>query len=1185
MATPSIHIYKGRANTGKTTACFEEIREILQKDMEKGYEGKGSESPSIIVLVPEPSAYKTERALAEYMPQGGFYNVHVVGFSRLAYKVFQAAGMMDSDALSDVGSSLLLRSIMKKKEQDLTIFRDIAKHAHFADVMKQLIAECHAFTVTAEDLRNSSQKVQSTVLREKLKDIATVMETYDQEVEERFSSPDMLESLAALIPNSPLTKDAYVYIDGYHWFTPQQQKVVNALLRYAKRGVITETLPTDEKEYKRMTSQGGIFQRPRENVDEIVKEFGSSIETKLFTKNLVEDTALQRLESQFFTVPSKAQEEPLAIPLIEAQTRKEEADYIARSILQEMEQDASLRYKDFAVILRDEASYGDDIAKAMERYGIPFFMDKSNPMFAHPLAECMQSLLQVCKSNFEHEALFRLLKTDLFPLTRGAVDELENYVLEFGLHGYKWLDKKRWDYPTNRGMICDAFHPGDLRVERIHKSRIKILRKIKRFYQFAQKEHTGEEWSRRIYQWIQSMHIAETLQSWYDEEEAKGHRQEAVGHGQMYKQLILLLDEIFKVCKDEVLSLDEVALILAEGLGEVKYSVVPPTLDHVTVTSIDRAYMVHFPIVFVPGLNDGVFPKRMGDEGMLRDEERAVLKDLGITLAAGALANALQENFLLYLAFTRPTRKLFLSYATSGLEGESMEPSLVVKRLQQGQYVTAPIPVAADDIYGSADAYIWRKDQAIHMLPRVLTYLEKGYAPSNAWWSLWQYSKEAYPDRCDMALRGMYHRNSQPLIHSNLVSDLLIRNNSDLSGSVTSLEQYNRCPFSYFAKYVLGLEERREKTIAAGEYGSFYHENLRILGEYIVSKNKRWHQLSEEELETLIDEVSEETAKSVLYGAIEENAYMKYIKQKLIDRVRSTVTMLSDWSRNSDFTTVCLEQNFGMSSYRMTEAYQSKGATEWNPIYVPLANALNVKLRGQIDRIDFWKPEGASQTYGLIVDYKSNENTKITTAEVYYGLKMQLMTYLQALRQSQKFLPAPYNTGTLEPVGLLYTYVSAAEKNMDTAVDEEEYSKEENDRTWKSEGFFHSSPDVLQAIDTELPDTASFIPIGFKKDGSLNKNSLARTKSSTEFSDMADYTLQKIQAVGQDIVDGKFPIEPYYYMKKTACQYCKYKTVCQFDRDACSYRYLPKISEEEAMDAMQKNVRTSKKGDTADAMD
>ena len=70
--------------------------------------------------------------------------------------------------------------------------------------------------------------------------------------------------------------------------------------------------------------------------------------------------------------------------------------------------------------------------------------------------------------------------------------------------------------------------------------------------------------------------------------------------------------------KDEELTLDEMMLLLEEGLSDVNYSMIPPSLDHVVITTIERGYSQWWPKVFVMGLNQGVFHKVWATKVLLR---------------------------------------------------------------------------------------------------------------------------------------------------------------------------------------------------------------------------------------------------------------------------------------------------------------------------------------------------------------------------------------------------------------------------------------------------------------------------------------------------------------------------------------------------------------------------------------
>ena len=72
---------------------------------------------------------------------------------------------------------------------------------------------------------------------------------------------------------------------------------------------------------------------------------------------------------------------------------------------------------------------------------------------------------------------------------------------------------------------------------------------------------------------------------------------------------------------------------------------IPPSLDHVVITTIERGYGQWWPKVFVMGLQPRCIPSKVWDEGLIKDKERQELADAGITLAEGALPKAFNEIF------------------------------------------------------------------------------------------------------------------------------------------------------------------------------------------------------------------------------------------------------------------------------------------------------------------------------------------------------------------------------------------------------------------------------------------------------------------------------------------------------------------------------------------------------------
>ena len=75
------------------------------------------------------------------------------------------------------------------------------------------------------------------------------------------------------------------------------------------------------------------------------------------------------------------------------------------------------------------------------------------------------------------------------------------------------------------------------------------------------------------------------------------------------------------------------------------------------------------------------------------------------------------------------------------------------------------------------------------------------------------------------------------------------------------------------------------------------------------------------------------------------------------------------------------------------------------------------------------------------------------------------------------------------------------------------------------------------------------------KEGNLSKKSNAVTKE--QFEDLQKYTGRIIKEISEEILSGDISLEPYYNTKtkKTPCEYCDYKMICQFKSGTCGNNY------------------------------
>lgn len=1162
----AISAFIGRAGTGKTQACFERIKEIIAT----------CPGEPILYIVPEPATYTIERSLAEFMPEEGFTTVRVVGFNRLAYQVFQSVGKVRETTLSDVGQKLLLRLIMKRHSGSLELLGQAARQPHFADVLQGLLSECNSFKVTATDLRQGAEQVESMILQRKLQELAQLMEAYEALVGETCGTvTDRLQELMEVLPSSPLMKDSHVIVDGFHWFTPLQMELLYTLFDLAKESIITLTLPPDLAKLTVPEHKLRIFGRPHSVYKDLYTTYGTELLVRQFTNNERFITpVLKELESCYFNTPLKGNSTDEQIPITAGYNREREADAVCRQILTVMTE-PKRRWKDITIMLRESETYSDVLEKALKRYEIPYFSDRRRPMVSHPLGEFLVSVLEVVRRGFDHDALFRLLKTDFWPISREAVDELENYCLEFGVRDFMWL-KDEWPYKRKdrfasedeeiRSVIDDSENIvsiGDeelshtvseetvdveeVRRLRVNETRTLIMRHLQPFWEFAKTEHTGYEWCEQLFNLLTAVGIPVQLAQWCETAEAMGAAETVAAHEQMYKRVVALFDEIMNLNLPDPMNVGDMELLVQEGLEEVSYSLVPPSLDHVMVTTVERGYTHESDIVFLMGLNEGVFPQHMGDEGLLNDKERQDLKAAGITLVEGALVRAFNENFLLYLACTRGRNELYLSYAGADEEGGALESALAIKRWQQLGYSQVPQVEPLTISPTAAPQYLWRPMQSLALLAGQMGNVTQGQDLGALWRSLYDWSlKGHYREALRIATRGVTDTNEVPLVDRSVVQALLFRQDA-LSGSVTRLESYQRCPFAFYAKYGLKLEQRKVKQFGAPEIGIFLHESLRALGMQLLAQNRQWRDVSVEEEAQLCQAVVAEISNDLLLGEAGD-IYETVLQQRLEATLRRTVQRLSDWSSKSVFNTRYLEKNFG------------GGPSSWPAVQIPLDDGNYIRLQGQLDRVDEWTYEG--KTYGLVVDYKSG-GASVKAADVYYGLKLQLVTYLLALEKAQW-------TDHIEPAALVYTYVKNPRVSKREVLTEEGAAALLNtESSLRNTGYFLNNPELLMKIDETVGSkTTPYVPVRLTKAGTVNGNDKDKVKTTEQFKILTDYAQQVMGKAGQHILAGHFPVSPYNMNHSIPCNYCQYQALCRFENTRNAYRYLEGMAEESCLARM-----------------
>lgn len=1141
----ALNLILGRVGSGKTSVCFEQIIDELNI---------APEGAPLILLVPEQATFQAERLLAAQAKGGGFTRAHVLGFRRLAHKVLLENGGGARPRITDLGKRLVLRRLLIKHQEELKILGRAARQRTFAETLASAIWEFKTFCVSPERLVEMEELLGQAPLAAKVHDLGLLYQRFEEFLEGRYTDPeDTLTMLADRIPSAGLIKGARIWIDGFHWFTPQEYQVLSALMSAASD--ITVSLCLENPNSAEHKEETALFHRQHHTYRELVK-LGAShglnrTEQQLVPgKRFTAAPVLGFLEEQIAAPqPCEWPGEASAIVVGEAANRRMEAEGIAREIIR-LCRDRHYRWRDIAVLVRDSESYSEILEMVLTDYDIPYFSDRRRPAVHHPLAELIRSALEVVCENWQYDPLFRCLKTGLFPLKRSEIDILENYCLEFGLKGSRWTDDRPWTFVRRLSLDedSDVSEVQQQYLDEVNTIRAAVTQPLLQFQEQVKAAVTVIEYTTAVYQLLVELGVPEKLERWAVQAEEKKDLDQGREHRQLWESVINLLDQLVEACGEEPMTLQEYAQIAGEGLEGLALNLIPPGLDYVTVSTLERSRTLEAKAVFVPGVNDGVLPQRGREEGLLSDGERELLANCGVELAPGSMPDVFHEQFIVYWALTRASRYLWVSYPLADAEGKALEPSPVIGRLKRlkavGSWRTLPIETPE----GAEREYIVHPRRSLSAMAGGLRAALTGGQPNPVWWQVynWAQKNPAMQDGMRQAIAGLFHRNQAAALPEGVARRLYCKQGK-LRGSVTRFEGYRACPFQYFSQYGLALKPRAVFRLEAPDFGQFLHAVLKAFGDSLAAEGLRWQDLSSVEAAKRCREIIEQLAPKLQNEILLSSRQYQHIKSRLDRTVERSVGQLMNFDGASAFKPAVFEQSFGRSG------------SDWPPLTFTLADGTIVELAGQIDRLDQAQHDG--QTYILVIDYKSG-GAWVKLADVYYGLKLQLLTYLLVACQAAGPL---LGGGDLIPAGALYYFLKNPKVSGKRPMSEAEIAKAISSQL-KMPGWVLAEPAVVKLLDTSIDGWSQYIRVWLKNE-KFRADNWSTLKTGEQFSLLLGHVHQLLQETAANIISGHIAIEPYNLKDRTPCSYCEFKPVCQFDALLPDnvFRVLTDMEDEEAL--------------------
>lgn len=907
-----IRIIYGKPGSGKSEYCFQEIANQIKKETK------------IYMITPEQFSFTAETKLMETVVSHAVLNAEIITLSRMAYRVLNEVGGNTKTQLSKQGKAMLIYSILNQYKKELKF---LGKSDENVDLSMTAITEFKKHGITVQDLQQEIQKIEDHYLQAKLQDMAFIYEKFQEQIQGKYiEETDLLTILANHIEETNLVQNSIIYFDEFAGFTKQEYTVIEKFVKLAKQVNITictddlniNTNPDKDIFYANKTTIAKIWNMVNEN------DFTLEEPVHLQKQYRFQTEELKHLSENINDPKSTKYEKNVEnIELFLAQNPYSEIENVAKQITKLIKNE-NMRYKDIAIITKNIEEYASLVRAIFPKYKIPVFIDEKRDVNQNSIIQYVLSLLEIMSKNFSTEAVFNYLKLGFSEIEPDEIFELENYCNKWGIQQNKW--KKDFVYELEK-------EEKKQKVERYNQLRKQIIEPILALKEKMNQNKTVENITKCFYYFLQEQKIEEKIANKVHELEEKSMLELAKEQVTSYKIILELLDEMILVFGEDKTTIDRYSKILKIGLKNSELGKIPGTQDQVTFGDIDRSRTHKVKTVFMIGLNDGSFPSVNKDEGFLDDADREKLKEDGIELAKGTLDRLYEDNFNIYKAFTTAENRIFLSYTSSDKEGKSLRPSMLIHKIKK---LYPHLKEKSDMIrkeYGMVNEQVTYEE----LLENIAKLREKETI-SEIWYAIYQY----YKQKIDWQVK--LQDDLQGLSYTNLPQDIKKENIQKLYGntlntSVSRLEQYRRCPFSYYLQYGLKLKEKENLKIHTFETGSFMHDTIDEFFEQVREQELALAELEDEQISEMVSHIIDQNlqlSKNFIFTA---TAKYKVLVKRLKRIVSKALKYIIQTLIHSDFSVQGTEVEFG-----------KKG--DYPPIVLTLEDGKRVEITGKIDRID-----------------------------------------------------------------------------------------------------------------------------------------------------------------------------------------------------------------------------------------
>ncbi len=1133
-----LNIVVGKTGVGKTTRLYDEMIDLSVTT-------KGQRP--ILLVVPEQSTLIAQQSLVARHPKHCISGLEVLSFQRLAYRISDDLGIAGKAVLSDTGRHMLIRRIIEASSEEFPFLNKYVHKRGYISELGNLMSEFARYGLAPSDIEGVCQSMSQSMLKYKLADMATLYHKYREALmSDYISGETMMEMMVQNSGQSQLLKEAMVYIDGFFGFTPIQYQMLAKLASVVRELTVTVTLPPELAKGSALDESDLYFESylTYERLVHIMTADPSYEFDKIFLEEMTGSKTKVGLVDNLYQYPYQQMiEKTDEVAIHRCRSMKHEVEVLRNELLS-LVREEGLRYRDIGILAGAPANYQRILERLFGEAGIPYHLDHKKKSVTNEGVDFVLGLIDLYVTGLSIPSVFRILKSDFIDMPSAVVDSMENYVIRYGIRGFKkWQAHWQYSLPDVRKKIDDPMMislQSELNAAKDEWLSVIGERRLKG-------RVTVEAHVKSLYELLLSFGFEQELEKKADGFNEASEYSKEREYRQIYKKTMELLDQLIEIAGDTKVTYKEFYDLLEAGFESVELGLVPANVDQVIIGDLTRSRLGNKKVIYVLGVNEGVVPSHNEKAGLLTDEERSTLEHLGMPLAPTAKSSLFREQFYNYMALLGYKDKLILSYASTDEDGKGIRPSHLLTILKK---ILPGIDVKDKDA-GSIDR---PAESSSVLVPSVVyeAYLNQLRTGEDADDSVvrWLNSHEPWKGHCNKVREALNRDRVLDRLDGEIVGKLY---EEQLSNSVTRLENFAACPFEHFMTYGLEARERERYEITMPHLGMVFHRVIELFSRRMIHRDLDWQDLSESIrkgwVSDLVNEVLEEDQYQVFY----DNSRNRYKIARLKAMLDRAVWAIGWQICQGFFRPVDAEWRFDGEQHKLESVNFS------------LNKGKKMALRGTIDRVDHHSIEGVD--YVTVIDYKSSSK-EFDLNQFFAGLSLQLIVYLNAACE----IRSGTATETM-PAGVFYFHID------DPFVSNQHLlSKEDRDDRLLEQlgmkGLVIDDHNVIESLDRYMVKKSKVIPVTRKKDGEFSKSS--KTVSLDQMMAIQSYARKHITALGNRIVEGDIAAVPYRMGSRTGCDYCLYRSVCQFDpKDPeCVYRDIESQDTEVILDRIVAKVES-----------